>query len=97
MVQMVMKAGDKDEQVMELVDTPEFVLVQFCDLIVRKRDIRNPDTHNTLRETVDALKIKSNEEATGIGQFNRYDLKKFIAQIDDLLNQYPPYKLDEDK
>jgi hypothetical protein len=87
---MVMNLGTDNEKIMDLVDTPEFVLVQFCDLIIRRRDLRNPETHNRLTETVKALKIKAQEEASGPGTFDRYELKEYIAGIEDLLKQYPP-------
>ena len=91
MLQMVVNAGKDNEQVMELVDTPEFVLVQFCNLILRHRDIRNPDVRYRVQETINALKIKAERTPDPDDEpvtFNRYDLKNYIKDIEDLLKQF---------
>jgi hypothetical protein len=87
MLQMLMKSGD-EEQVLDLVDTPEFVLVQFCDLILRKQDLRNPDARKMLRETVYALKAKIAKEPVDHIAYERNNLKENIAYIEDLLRQF---------
>ena len=87
MLQMVMKSGDK-EQVLDLVEVPELVLVQSCNMILRHQDLRNPDAQYMLQEFVGALKVKAREDLVGPAAFNRHDLKKYITQIDDLLKQF---------
>ena len=87
MLQMLMKSGD-NEQVLDLAETPEFALVQFCDLILRKQDLRNPDARYILRETVSALKVKAEKEPSDPVAFYRTDLKAQIAQIEGLLEQF---------
>jgi hypothetical protein len=87
MLQMLMKSGD-EEQVLDLVDVPEFVLAQFCDLILRKQDLRNPDVRKMLRETVDALKAKAEKEPVDPVAYERNSLKESIANIEDLLKQF---------
>ena len=86
MLQMRMNSGD-DEQILDLVDVPEVVLVQFCDLLLRKQDLRNPDARYMLQEIVRALKAKVEEAPTDPADFYRTDLKAQIAQIEDLLEQ----------
>jgi hypothetical protein len=90
MFKMVLDHGGEDEEVMELVDTPEFVLVQYCGMILRHRDIRIPTFHNMLAEIIAALKVKAEKEADGPGTFSRYDLKEYIKDVEGLLIQYPP-------
>ena len=87
MLQMSMKSGD-DEQVLDLVEVPEFVLVQFCEMILRHQEMRNPDARYMLRETVNALKVKAEEAAVGPGTYDRYSLKGMIARIEELLDQF---------
>jgi len=87
MLQMSWKTGDT-ERVVDLVEVPEFVLVQFCDLILRKQDLRNPDARYMLRETINALKVKAEEEPVGPATFERSSLKEQIAQIEGLLDQF---------
>ena len=87
MLQMLWKSGDT-EQVVDLVEVPEFVLVQFCDLILRKQDLRNPDARYMLRETVNALKVKAEEPPDGSAAFERHSLKEQIEQIEGLLDQF---------
>ena len=86
-LQMLMKTGDKEETVLELTETPEFVLIQFCDVIIRKQDLRNPDTRYVLDETLNALRVKAEREPDGYTPFSRQDLKEFIAMIDELLKK----------
>jgi hypothetical protein len=86
-MQMVWKTGD-EEQVLELVDTPELVLVQCCNSILRHQDLRNPDARHMLRETVNALKIKAGQEPDSPIAMNRHELKKKLAEIEDLLKQF---------
>ena len=88
MLQMVMNKGTDNEEVMDLVDTPEFVLVQFCDLILRRRDIRNPETRQGVQEIVNALKVKAEGNSDEPVTYNRYDLKNYITGIEDLLKQF---------
>jgi hypothetical protein len=84
---MVMGSGD-EKQVLDLVDVPELVLVQFCDLILRKRDLRNPDTHKMLQEIVNALKVKAEKEPVDRIAYERCSLKESLAYIEDLLKQF---------
>jgi hypothetical protein len=86
-MQIVRKTGD-EEQVLELVDTPEFVLVQFCNSILRHQDLRNPDARRILRETVDALKVKAGQEPDSSAAMNRYELKDKLAEIEELLDKF---------
>ena len=87
MLQMAMKSGDNKEQILDLVDVPEFVLVQSCDIILRHQDLRNPDAQYMLRETVNALKVKAEEKPSDlVFSYNRYDLKEYIVQIENLLS-----------
>ena len=86
-MQMLWKTGDK-EQVLELVDTPELVLVQFCNSILRHQDLRNPDARHRLRELVNALKAKAEQEPDGPFAMNRYELKEKLAEIEELLAKF---------
>ena len=87
MLQMVWKS-DGDEQVLDLVDTPEFVLVQFCEMILRHRDLRNPDARRMLRETTAALKVKAEKEPVDNFAYDRQILKENIAFVEGLLKQF---------
>lgn len=87
MLQMVWKSGG-DEQVLDLVDTPEIVLVQFCETILRHQDLRNPDARQMLQEIITALKVKAEKEPVDHIAFNRHDLKENIAYVEDLLRQF---------
>jgi hypothetical protein len=84
---MSVKSGD-DEQVLDLVEIPEFVLVQFCEMILRHQDMRNQDARYMLRETVNALNVKAKEAAAGQDTYDRYSLKGAIARIEELLDQF---------
>jgi hypothetical protein len=90
MLQMVLNKGAEDEEVMELVDTPEFILVQYCGMILRHRDIRIPQFHNMLSEIIGALKVIAEKEADGPGTYNRHVLKDYVKDIEELLIQFPP-------
>jgi len=84
---MLMKSGD-EEQVLELVDVPEFVLAEFCGLILRHQDLRNPDARRMLRDTVSALKVKAEQEPVDRVSLDRQSLKEDIAQMESLLKQF---------
>ncbi len=86
-MQMVWKSGDK-EQILELVDSPEVVLVQFCNSILRHQDLRNPDARHMLRETVNALKVKAEQEPDSPLAMDRHDLKEKLAEIEELLDKF---------
>ena len=88
MLQIVMNAGKDNEKIMDLVDTPEIVLVQFCDMTLKHRDLRNQDIRNTVQQIINALKVKAEKESTEPVVFNRYDLKSYITDIEDLLKQF---------
>jgi hypothetical protein len=87
MLKMVMKSGGK-EQVLDLEDTPELVLIQFCNLILRHHDLRNPDSRTLLRETLNALKVKAELKSPEPYTVSRETLKQDIAEIEDLLKQF---------
>ena len=87
MLQMLMKSGG-NEQVLDLTEVPEFVLVQSCDTVLRHWDLRNPDARWHLAELIDALKVKAEEEPTGKATFDRYSLRKYVAQIEGLIEQF---------
>jgi hypothetical protein len=87
MLQMSVKSGD-GEQVLDLVEIPEFILVQFCEMILRHQDMRNQDARYMLRETVNALNVKAKEAAAGQDAYDRYSLKGAIARIEELLDQF---------
>lgn len=87
MLQMLMKSGG-DEQVLDLVDTPEIVLIQFCEAILRHQDLRNPDARRMLKETAAALKAKAAKEPVDHVAFDRQNLKENIAYVEDLLKQF---------
>ena len=61
-----MNGGSDREEIMELVDAPEFVLVQMCDVTLRKQDMRNPDAQRMVREFVDALRINPTLTIRGV-------------------------------
>ena len=84
MLQIVLNEGKEDKEVMDLVDTPEIVLVQFCDMILRHRDIRNPDVRQRVQEFINALKIKATKESAEPAAFDRYSLKSYITGVEDL-------------
>ena len=87
-LQMVWKADDK-EQVLELVETPTMILIQFCDLMIRKQDLRNPDVQYMMRENINALKIKAEKEPDDCyTPFNRRELKEYITQVEGLLMKF---------
>jgi hypothetical protein len=85
MMQIVMNADTEDEQVMDLVDTPEIVLIQFGDMIIRHRDLRNPDVRSRVQDIINALKAKAGKSSGG---YNPYDTKSFIEQAEDILKQF---------
>ena len=87
MLQMLMKSGD-EEQVLDLVDTPEFVLVKFCEMILRHQDLRNPDARRMLRDTLAALKVKAEKEPVDHISYDRRYLKEDIAYVEDLLKKF---------
>jgi hypothetical protein len=90
MIKMVMNPGD-EEQVYDLTETPDFLLLQFCESILRKQDLRNPEVQNMLGEIVDALRAKvDNKSKDGFGfliTVDRNELKGVIQAIDGLLMQ----------
>ncbi len=86
-MQMLWKTGDK-EQVIELVDSPEVILVQFCNSILRHQDLRSPDVRHRLREIVNALKVKAEQEPDGPADMNRYELKEKLAEIEELMAKF---------
>jgi len=87
MMQMVWNQGADNEQVLDLVDVPEFVLVQFCDLILRRQDLRNPTVRDMLRDLASALKVKFEQKLVEQSMYNQQDLKDSINQIEELLRQ----------
>jgi len=87
MSQIVMNRGGDQEEIMDMVDAPEFVLVQMCDLTLRKQDMRNPDAQRMVREFVDALKVKAEKKAEP-ADYNRDELKKYIECIEEVLAKF---------
>jgi len=86
MLKMIKESGG-EEQILDLVEAPEFILVQSCDLILRHRDLRNPDTQSFLQQVVDALKIKSEEKSRDLAfSFSREDIKEYISGIEEVLD-----------
>ena len=83
-----MNADKEDEKVMDLADTSEFVLVEFCNMILRHRDIRNPEIRDRIQEIINALKVKSEKLSGEPAASNRYNLKNYIMGIEDLLKQF---------
>jgi len=88
MLQIVMNSGKDNEKVMDLLDTPEIVLVQFCDMTLRHRDLKNQDVRDTVQNIIDALKVKTEKDSIEPVAFNRHDLKSYIKYIEDLLKQF---------
>ena len=78
---------DDTEEVVDLVEAPEIVLLQFCDLILRKWDLRNPEVRNMLREMFNALKAKAEKKPDGPAAYSPYSLEEQIAHIEGLLDQ----------
>ena len=87
MLKMMMESGDT-KQLMALTEVPAFVLEQFCDLILRKQDLRNPDVRYMLRETVNALKVKAEEPPDGPVAFERHSLKEQLVYVEGLLDEF---------
>jgi hypothetical protein len=87
MLQMMMKSGD-EEQVLDLAEAPEFLLIQFCEMILKHQDLRNPDARYMLREIVNALKIKAEKEPVDPVAFECCSLKEQLVQVEGLLNQF---------
>ncbi|MDR1687747.1 MAG: hypothetical protein LBS21_03940 [Clostridiales bacterium] len=87
MLKMVMDS-DGEEQVMSLEDSPEIVLIDTCNLVLRHRDLRNPDNRNFLREILNALKVKAESKSTEPNTVSREELKQNIAETEDLLKQF---------
>ena len=86
MLKVVMDPGE-DEQVLDLVDTPEIVLMDFCYMIMKYRDLSNPDVQKILREFLNALKVKSEAEPTDYYAYDRRSMKEDIAEVEDLLDR----------
>jgi hypothetical protein len=86
-MQMIWITGD-EKRVLELVDTPELVLVQFCNSILRHQDLRNPDARRMLRETVDALKVKAGQEPDSPLAMDRFELKEKLVEIEEALDKF---------
>ena len=87
MLEILWKSGDT-EKVIDLVEAPEYELVTFCDLIIRRRDLRNPDARYMLRGVANALKVKAEEPPDCPDAYSRHGLKEYIARIEELLVQY---------
>ena len=87
MLQIVMNSGKDNEEVMELVDTHEYVLMQFLEMTLKYRDMRDPQHRRIAQEFLDALKVKAGKEPDSPHAYNREALKKYIADIEDALSQ----------
>ena len=85
MLQIVMNPGE-DEEISDLADAPEIILVQFCTMILKHQDLRDPDVQKSLRELLDAMKARADTEPVGPGCYDRRYLKEDIARIEDLLD-----------
>ena len=87
MLQMLWKSGDT-EKVVDLVEVPELVLVQFCDIYLRKRDLSDPQNREILRETANALKVKAEKPPDSPHAYSRSSLKELVANIEGLLDKF---------
>ena len=85
-IKMLQISGDK-EIILDLEDAPDVVLMDFCRIILRHHDLRNPESQNFLRQLNAALKVKSEKEPAGSHASERYYLKEAIAEIDNILNR----------
>ena len=85
MLQMKVKKGETEE-IMDLADIPDFVLMQFCNMIFKHRDVTNPDTRNYLQDIIAALKAKAEKKLPdGTSADDEYYLKKYISEIEGIL------------
>jgi len=85
-----MKAGN-DETIMDLEDTPDFVLVQFCSMILRHRDLRDPEHRQKVQGIVSALKAKAEKPGqNSISSFSlsKSELESYIALVEDILLEF---------
>jgi len=82
MIKMSMKSGGKEE-ILDLVDVPEFVLMQACDVIVRKQNLRDPDTMSLFRELTNALRAKLENGLDSVTV--RGNITDFLIQADELI------------
>ena len=85
MLQMVMKSGDGEDVILDLVDTPDFVLIKMCDLMIRKQDLRHPDVQRGLKDISDAFKAKMADESKISPPYTREDIEFHSLQLDELL------------
>jgi len=85
MLKFVWNKGDDDEKVLDLIDTPDIVLVQSCNAFLKYHGLKNPDSRRRVKETIDALKIKAETEPAGPSCFDRHDLIAYIAEVEGLL------------
>jgi len=90
LLQLVMNSGDNDAQVIDLVDAPELVLFNFCDITLRRQDMKNPEAQRIVRQTIDALKVKATQEPVPVGPacINRYSLKEYITEVEKILERF---------
>ena len=90
MIKMVMDPGD-NEEVYDLTETPDFLLVQFCESILRHQDVRNPDVQNILREFVDALRAKVDNNLKDAFActitYSQNEIRGIINAIDGMLEK----------
>ena len=90
MIKMVMDPGD-NEEVYDLTETPDFLLVQFCESILRHQDVRNPDVQNILREFVDALRAKVDNNLKDAFActitYSQNEIRGIINAVDGLLKK----------
>ena len=83
----IMQITGDNRKILDLEDAPEEVLMDFCGMILRHHNLRNPDSQSLLKQLNAALKKKSEKDSTGKHVFARYYLKAAVEEIESILNK----------
>ena len=90
MMQLLRKSGEKEE-VYDLTETPDYLLVTFCETILRHYDMRNPEARNILRDFADAIRTKLDknlEDAFACTiTYSENELREIVKTIDEMLEK----------
>ena len=85
-LKIMQRTGDI-EKILNLEDAPGEVLMDFCRMILRHHNLRNPESQSLLRQLNAALKLKSEKDPTGNHAAARYYLKAAVEEIESILNK----------
>ena len=84
MTQIVWNPGP-NEKVMELTDAPPFVLMHYCDFMIRRGDLGDPAIRRQLREFADALRAHAAGEPRNLDITTRGEQEMVAAHVEKLL------------